>query len=319
MKYKLMRLVLALTMILGASAVMAQGIAVSEFRLLENDLTANLQGTMQKDHNGGSGSMSDQIFNAGTTLRLNANTFTHSAYTFICWNTSPDGSGHSYNNQQSLKPEQDVTLYAQWKKGNFENGHEWVDLGLPSGIKWATCNVGAITPEGYGDYFAWGETSPKSNYTLETYKFRTSGDSYKNVKFSKYNTKRSHGKVDNKTTLEISDDAARVNWGGNWRMPTYNEWDELKNNCTWTWATQNGVGGYKVTSRTNGNSIFLPAAGDRSGASVYYVGSFGCYWSSSLLESDPSYAYDLLYFSSGDVDRNVSYRYDGRTVRAVCP
>ena len=294
-----------------------QSITIDHGAVSSQTLTLSSQLRVRFDANGGSGSMSDQIFNAGTTLRLNANTFTYSGYGFAGWNTSPDGSGHSYNNQQSLKPEQDVTLYAQWKKGNFENGHEWVDLGLPRGTKWATCNVGATSPEGYGDYFAWGETSPKSNYTWETYKFRTSGDSYENVKFNKYNTSSNHGTIDNKTTLEISDDAARANWGGTWRMPTRAEQDELRDNCTWTWTTQNGVNGYKVTSKTNGNSIFLPAADNRYGTSVVNVGSYGYYWSSSLDESYPYNAY-YFFFNSGGVDWYSDGRYYGHTVRAVC-
>ena len=134
-----------------------------------------------------------------------------------------------------------------------------------------------------------------------------------------YNSSKGYnGFTDNKTTLELSDDAARANWGGTWRMPTKAEQAELKNNCTWTWTTQNGVDGYKVTSKTNGNSIFLPAAGFRDGTSVYNVGSYGYYWSSSLYESNPSLAY-LLYFYSGNVDWSYRNRYNGRTVRAVCP
>jgi hypothetical protein len=132
--------------------------------------------------------------------------------------------------------------------------HEYVDLGLS--VKWATCNVGATKPEEYGDYFAWGETTPKDAYDWSTYKWCNGGPSTQ----TKYCTNSSYGTVDNKTTLDLSDDAACANWGGSWRMPTRAEQDELRNNCTWTWTTQNGVNGYKVTG-TNGNSIFLPAAG----------------------------------------------------------
>ena len=210
-----------------------------------------------------------------------------------------------------------MTLYAQWKQeqvvSGSENGYDYVDLGLPSGLKWATCNVGATAPEGYGDYFAWGETNPKDNYNWSTYKYCKG--SYDTM--TKYCTQSSYGTVDNKTTLELSDDAARANWGGKWRMPTKAEQDELRNNCTWTWTTQSGVNGYKVTSKTNGNSIFLPAAGSRYGTSVGDVGSFGYYWSSSLYESSPGSAY-YLYFNSGSVDWYYYYRYDGHTVRAVC-
>lgn len=201
---------------------------------------------------------------------------------------------------------------------NSHNGYEYVDLGLPSGLKWATCNVGAESPEGYGSYFAWGETSPKSDYEWETYKFRTSGDNWDNVKFSKYNTDSDYGPIDTKTTLDLIDDAARANWGGSWRMPTIAEQDELREKCTWTWTTLNGITGYKVTSKSNGNSIFLPAAGFRSGTDVYGAGSYGEYWSSSLGSGLPLSAY-FLYFYSDSVTWDYDGRDRGRPVRAVCP
>ena len=173
------------------------------------------------------------------------------------------------------------------------NGYEWVDLGLPSGLKWATCNVGASNPEDYGNYYAWGETSPKSSYT-----------------------------EDNCSTWEqnIGDiagthrDAARVNWGGSWRMPRRAEIDELAEECDWTWTSINGHNGYRVTG-PNGNSIFLPAAGYRY-ASSYYVGSRGYYWSSTPYESNTRDAYGL-YFDSGFHSRNWSNRSGGLSVRPV--
>jgi hypothetical protein len=189
--------------------------------------------------------------------------------------------------------------------------HEYVDLGLS--VKWATCNVGASKPEEYGDYFAWGETQPKTTYDWSTYKW--CNGSYDTQ--TKYCTKSSYGTVDNKTQLELSDDAARANWGGSWRMPTRAEQDELRENCTWTWTTQNGVNGYKVTSKKNGNSIFLPAAGYRSGSSRYNAGSYGYYWSSSLYTDSPNLAY-FLDFSSGYVDWYYNFRCIGFTVRPVC-
>ena len=169
--------------------------------------------------------------------------------------------------------------------------HEYVDLGLS--VKWATCNVGASKPEEYGDYFAWGETQPKSTYNWSTYKY--CNGSYNTL--TKYNNSSSYGTVDNKTQLELSDDAARANWGGSWRMPTRAEQGELRENCTWTWTTQNGVNGYKVTSKKNGNSIFLPAAGYRDVSSLSNAGSLGNYWSSSLFSGSPSRAYDLDFYS----------------------
>ena len=194
---------------------------------------------------------------------------------------------------------------------NTTNDYEYVDLGLS--VKWATCNVGANKPEEYGDYFAWGETEPKSTYNGSTYKW-CNGD-YDNL--TKYCTDSDYGTVDNKTTLDLSDDAARANWGGSWRMPTKEEQQELINNCTWTWTTQNGVNGYKVTSDKNGKSIFLPAAGYRYDSSLYYAGSIGYYWSSSLDTGDPIIAYDL-YIYSGYVVWGYYYRCLGLAVRPVC-
>jgi hypothetical protein len=192
-----------------------------------------------------------------------------------------------------------------------ESVHEYVDLGLS--VKWATCNVGATKPEEYGDYFAWGETQPKDYYDWSTYKW--CNGSYNTL--TKYNNSSSYGTVDNKTQLELSDDAARANWGGSWRMPTRAEQDELRENCTWTWTTQNGVNGYKVTSKKNGNSIFLPAAGCRYDSSLNTAGSGGFYWSSSLYTGYPRDAYDL-YFSSGGVDWYYYNRCIGFPVRPVC-
>ena len=191
--------------------------------------------------------------------------------------------------------------------------HEYVDLGLS--VKWATCNVGATKPEEYGDYFAWGETEPKSTYNWSTYKW--CNGSYDTQ--TKYCTNSNYGTVDNKTVLDLSDDAARANWGGSWRMPTKAEQDELRNNCTWTWTTQNGVNGYKVTSDKNGKSIFLPAAGyrDTSGG-LYFAGSGGYYWSSSLDAGYPDDAWSV-YFDSSNVYRGSSNRYYGHSVRPVCP
>ena len=197
---------------------------------------------------------------------------------------------------------------------SIENGHEYVDLGLPSGTKWATCNVGATSPEEYGDYYAWGETEPKTTYSWRTYKY---GPYYGEL--TKYCTDSDYGKdgfVDNKTVLELADDAARVNWGGQWRMPTDDEWTGLRENCTWTWTTLNGVNGYEVKG-ANGNSIFLPAAGGRELVDLNGVGGDGSYWSSSLDADYPSDAW-YVYFLSGNVGRNGLYRYYGFSVRAVC-
>ena len=188
----------------------------------------------------------------------------------------------------------------------YENGHEWVDLGLS--VKWATTNVGASSPTDYGGYYAWGETRTKSDYSWSTYFDSVNGSS---SNFNKYATNK-------KTTLDLSDDAAHANWGGSWRMPTRAEQDELREKCTWTWTTQNGVEGYKVSSKRNGNSIFLPAAGSRDDSFLSYAGRFGEYWSSSLDSGHSSFACNL-YFHSSKVDWGEVLRFYGRSVRAVCP
>ena len=145
-------------------------------------------------------------------------------------------------------------------------GHEYVDLGLS--VKWATCNVGATSPEEYGDYFVWGETSTKEKY----FESPTCGLSISQL--------QSQGYIDSEGNLTSQYDAATANWGGDWRMPTRKEMRELLNNCTWIWTTQNGVNGYNVKG-PNGNSIFLPAAGYRYGSSLYDAGSDGGCWSST--------------------------------------
>ena len=185
----------------------------------------------------------------------------------------------------------------------MEDSEFWVDLGLPSGLLWATCNVGASSPEDYGDYFAWGETSPKSVYDLDTYRYyNSSTDS-----FSKYTGS------DGLTILQPGDDAATANYGG--RTPTKEEWQELTNNTTSQWITINGVNGRCFTG-SNGNSLFLPAAGYRWYSSLDFAGSDGYYWSSSLYTGGP---YGAWYFDFGSGSQYVSYdgRGGGFTVRAV--
>ena len=196
-------------------------------------------------------------------------------------------------------------LVARFEELNFEA----VDLGLS--VKWATFNVGATKPEEYGGYYAWGETEEKEDYSWETYKW--CNGSYDTM--TKYCTDSSYGTVDNKTVLDLEDDVAHVKWGGDWRMPTTDEQDELRNNCTWEWTTLNGVSGNMVTG-PNGNNIFLPAAGYRYGADVYHRGGYGGYWSGSLSSSDGDGAYglsfeDYCYFLSDNS------RYCGLSVRPV--
>ena len=189
--------------------------------------------------------------------------------------------------------------------------YEAIDLGLPSGVKWATCNVGATKPEEYGGYYAWGETDEKDDYSWSTYKW--CNGTYDSM--TKYCTSAGDGTIDNKTVLELEDDVAHVKWGGNWRMPTKAEQDELRDNCTWTWTTLNGVRGYEVTG-PNGNSIFLPAAGNRNGTEVEGRGYYGNSWSSSL-SSDYSHAAYELGFGGGNYYWYNVNRYLGQSVRPV--
>ncbi len=220
-----------------------------------------------------------------------------------------NAKGTAYGEEVSF-----TTMQLQEGEG-IENGYVYVDLGLS--VKWATMNVGASKAEDYGSYFAWGETTTKDTYNWSTYKY--CNGSYDSL--TKYCNKSSYGNndfTDNKTQLELSDDAAHVNWGGSWRMPTDAEWTELREKCTWTWTTQNGVYGRKVTSKTNGNSIFLPAAGYRHVTSLSSAGSYGGYWSSSLGTDYPDYAWGVDFYS-GYVYRDYYDRYDGQSVRPVCP
>ena len=195
--------------------------------------------------------------------------------------------------------------------GNSSNGHVYVDLGLS--VKWATCNVGANAPEEYGDYFAWGETQPKDYYDWSTYKW--CNGSYNNL--TKYCKDSDYGTIDNKTVLNLADDAAHANWGGAWRMPTLEEQRELQDNCTWTWTKVNGVNGYTVTG-PNGNSIFLPAAGYRYNSALLTAGSHGIFWSSSLY-ADISVTANDLGFISNYVGCGGFDRCGGLSVRPVLP
>ena len=183
------------------------------------------------------------------------------------------------------------------------NGREYVDLGLS--VKWATCNVGATTPEEYGDYFAWGETTTKANYS-----------SSNSPTYGLSNSKLlSQGYIDSEGNLTAQYDAARANWGGTWRMPTRKELNELNTQCTWTWTTQNSVNGYKVTG-PSGASIFLPAAGYRNGSSLSRAGYSGYYWSSTPYGNRDDYAY-YLDFSSSSLYMYYDYRNYGLSVRPV--
>ena len=201
------------------------------------------------------------------------------------------------------------------------NGHEWVDLGLPSGTLWATCNVGASKPEGYGSYFAWGETKPQSSntYNWNTYKYAngTTRDDPKLTKYCSQSKYGDNGFTDDLTTLQSGDDPATANWGSGWRTPSKSQWDELKSNTVNQWTTKNGVAGRLFTSKKNGQSVFLPAAGGRWDSELHGAGSYGNYWMRSLGTDYPDYpglAWYLIFnsdycgMSNGDRDNGFSVR-----------
>ena len=248
----------------------------------------------------------------------------------FCWNTSPNptiNDNYKANDQDSSSYQLTITglgngttyyvrAYAnnghhigygeelKFTTNGFIVGREYADLGLPSGLKWATYNVGAAHPEQYGNYYAWGEISTKSEYTQEN--------------------SVTYGQPMNDISGDPTYDVARAsgNWGSTWRMPTNAEMQELINNCIWIWTTLNGVGGYMVTG-PNGSSIFLPAAGYCDGSSLNGVGKdgyYGYYWSSTPYESDDyinDYRAYRLYFGSGGRNVNCGYRIYGHTVRPV--
>lgn len=259
--------------------------------------------TVTFDANGGTGTMEAQTFTEGEAQALTRNAFTYDGHTFSGWNTVQSGSGASYTDGQTITATADLTLYAQWENitRGQSNGHDWVDLGLPSGTKWATCNVGAETPEGYGDYFAWGETTTKESYVRGTYTYYDEAGLHLN----KYNGQ------DSITILEPTDDAATANWGASWRMPTAEEFDELQNNCTVIWTNQNGINGNLFVG-SNGNSIFMPSAD----CSYTGISGYGYYWSSSLYTHIISEAI-CLRFNSEYCYLDHIYRCYGLSVRPV--
>lgn len=240
------------------------------------------------------------------TVTATANT----GYTFLNW--SEGGSVVSTQANYSFTVSNNHTLVACFI--NSIGGHDYVDLGLPSGLLWATCNVGADSPEDYGDHFAWGEIEPKSVYNWSTYRYCMGRDST----MTKYCNNASYGYngfTDNLTVLDASDDAATAQWGNGWRMPTQVECQELLNNTTNIWTTQNGVIGLLFTA-SNGNSLFLPAAGGFNGDYHFFAGYEGYYMSSSLWVL-PNMAWGLTIRSdySGTID--WYYRDHGYSVRPV--
>ena len=239
------------------------------------------------------------------------------AYTFTVTTTDDKTYKATFNaNIADGKYYSNITLTVTEVAPNYEA----VDLGLPSGTKWANMNVGASTETEYGDYFAWGETKPKQDYSWSTYKW-CNGSS---TTLTKYNTDSGYGTdPDNKTDLDPEDDAAHVNMGGTWRMPTAADFHELINNTTAEWVSDyngSGISGFRFTNKSDASKyIFLPAAGNRGGTALYSQGSRGLYWSSSLTGT-PSYNQHLGFFAPSTVSETFySYRYYGQSVRAVMP
>lgn len=234
--------------------------------------------------------------------------------------TKTDGTIYDFPVEEISKVE-----FIQGDGSNKENGYEFVDLGLPSGTKWAKCNVGASAPEQAGDYFAWGEVTPKESYSVMNYKYGSgqaaeagNEDSYDGLKsLTKYNVNPALGEVDNLYELEPEDDAAQVNMGGAWHMPSEVDLQELIDNCYFQKAKINGVSGVKVTG-PNGNYIFLPNVGLRYNEIVMFndvAMKWGFYWTSSLAGSDNTMAC-YLYSEGTNVVSN-SFRFYGQSVRAV--
>lgn len=193
-----------------------------------------------------------------------------------------------------------------------------IDLGLS--VKWASCNLGASKPEELGDYYAWGETTSKDNFTWETYKLckQIYPPEHNLIKYCLYSGIGYKGLIDNKKQLELKDDAANVSLGSNWRIPTYNEFQELVDSCKWEWIAINKVAGYKVIG-PNGNSIFLPASGEKDGTSLYNVGFFGHYWTSTLSPGYGNLAWKFEFGESAHCRASGWNRYGGITIRPVKP
>ena len=211
------------------------------------------------------------------------------------------------------------------RSGVDENGREYVDLGLPTGTLWAAWNVGADSPEDYGDYFAWGETVAKTYYYWSTYAWGVAGGGfYQMTKYCNNSSSGYNGFMDGQTELLPEDDAATANWGSKWQTPSIAQLEELvnPNYTTMAWTTRNGVNGLLITSKTNGNSIFLPAGGDQysddiGNAMARGLGEEGTYWARTLRESGGMYASYLDIYDNDAYTDSGSYRCTGKSVRAV--
>lgn len=257
--------------------------------------------TLTFDANGGEGEMESLSFEYAEYKTLPFSTFTKEGFAFMQWNTKADGTGTAYKDKSQITLKDNTTLYAQWIEYVSSEGNEYVDLGLS--VKWATHNLGAEKPEDFGNNYAWGEVETKDTYDWSNYKWCNGGEPIYNSsrKLTKYCTTSSYGNVDNKTTLEIADDAANANLGGNWRMPTSAEVDELISECEWIWQE----GGYLVVSKVNSKSIFIPSA------SVCAK-----YWTSDYSGYKDSY---ILYVSPSNYYKTDNSREKGLLIRPVLP
>lgn len=239
--------------------------------------------------------------------------FAAHAVTYVCVKKS-DGQIDKYDisgvEDIDFEDETDSTADNGVTVSGNEGLYSYVDLGFKSGTKWATCNVGASKPTEYGDYFAWGDTKPKDDYGCNSYLYTTDGGK----SFTQYDKAG-----DNLLVLLAADDAATANWGSAWRMPTKAEQKELLDGCDWKWVADfngSGVNGRLGTSKYNGATIFLPAAGFRQETILGYAGIYGLYWSSSLYVVDSNSA-NNIYFDGGNIDWNYYNRCSGLSVRAV--
>lgn len=203
-----------------------------------------------------------------------------------------------------------ISASAQNDSQNNGTVAEAVDLGLPSGTLWASHNIGATTPEEFGDYYSWGETEPKASYKLEEYRHFKAGQ--ENVMA----IRRAFADL-GKDIAGTQYDVAYVKWGEEWQMPSLGQFQELEQNCVWEWTSVHEVVGYKITSKTNGNSIFLPAAGSKASQRTSNIGVYGLYWSSTVAYDGPSGGCNLLIQKGSDRRRQTSSRALGYTVRAV--
>ena len=246
-------------------------------------------------------------YGSNCTVTATAN----SGYVFLNW--MEDGNVASTSASYSFTVSGNRTLLANFVYSGG-GSHEYIDLGLPSGVQWATCNVGANSPELSGDYFAWGETQPKDIYTWNTYQY-SMGSMTQLTKYCNKTNYGYNGFTDDLTVLLPQDDAATINWGLDWRMPTQEEWQELIDNTVITWTTLNGVSGRSFTA-SNGNSLFLPASGYCYDNSIYSTGNYCYYWSSSLYTVSPYDAW-ALNSNSNNCYMNTSNRHCGHPVRAV--